>query len=71
MSQLVPYAGYEPEETEYDEKYRRRTMVQALKMFRYGKLDTLEIAKRFSARESTIVRWLDSERNREYAEKRG
>jgi hypothetical protein len=40
-------------------------------MFRFGKMDTLEISKRLHAKEPTIVRWLDWERNLEYAEKNG
>lgn len=71
MTQLVRYAGYDADEIEYGEKYRKRTTMRALRMFRFGKMDTLEISKRLHAKEPTIVRWLDWERNLEYAEKHG
>lgn len=69
MMRLIRYAGFDEDDHEYDEKYRRRTAVKALQMFRVQKMDTLEIARKFHAREATIVRWIDSERNREYRER--
>ena len=70
MTKLVRYAGYDPTDRQYS-YYRQRTSLRALKLFRVFKLDTLEIAKRLRVQEPTIVRWLDAERDREYAEKHG
>ena len=69
MTRLVRYAGYDPTDVQFS-YYRQRTSLRALKLFRIFKLDTLEIANRLHVKEPTVVRWLDSERNREHAERR-
>jgi hypothetical protein len=68
MTRLVSYAGYDQTDAQFG-YHRQRTSLRALKLFRVFKLDTLEIAKRLHVRERTVVRWIDAERNREYAEK--
>lgn len=65
MTRLVAYAGYDPTDADCGYEYRKRTSIRALRMFRNRK-DTMEIAKALHARECTVVRWLDEERNREY-----
>jgi hypothetical protein len=70
MTKLVRYAGYDQIESRFSH-YRQRTSLRALRLFRVFKLDTLEIANRLHVKEPTVTRWLDNERNREYAEKHG
>lgn len=69
MTRLVRYAGYDPEDDEFDQRWRQFVGLRALRMFRLQKMDTTEIARRFHAKEATVERWLASERDREYAER--
>ena len=53
----IPYAGKDPDENRWETRAER-----AYRMFKSGK-DTLEIAKRFGAKESTALRWISRERS--------